>query len=460
MTVTMMVIVAALVIVCLPALAAVAVANLPVELFRHAQASYSWRTIVAMILMLAVGACAYWTPLVRPRRAGGRVSGGWQLNPSSHRRGKVPTLVVVATGVPIVYLSLVSWINLQRLEQVDLGFVPEGVIEFRLPPGKRWASESNRRQLVELRDRVSSMPFVRSASVSLTRPLLPYAFRGTLQIPGSSCSPSTIRTNYVTTDYYSTLGITVLEGRTPDNTHSDGIVISASLARMLRACGLSPVGTRAIVTARTGRIVAIVADTPDSYVGRSPDPMAYFPLRSPIGGSLLVRTSGNVREIVPQLSTLVQQVFVGLPPGGVKPLTNDLSRALRSDRGRTVMMVSYAVVSVLLASLGIAAQQISVLHSRRRADAIRLSLGAEPRLLQYQILRSRMMEFLVGGVAGVSIGLIANLYAMSLFTQMPAVDPRAMVVAMVGFLALGLVVCRMAVRGITDISVAEVLKDV
>ena len=124
------------------------------------------------------------------------------------------------------------------------------------------------------------------------------------------------------------------------------------------------------------------------------------------------------------------------------------------------MMVSYAVVSVLLASLGIAAQQISVLHSRRRADAIRLSLGAEPRLLQYQILRSRMMEFLVGGVAGVSIGLIANLYAMSLFTQMPAVDPRAMVVAMVGFLALGLVVCRMAVRGITDISVAEVLKDV
>ncbi|MDQ3070435.1 MAG: ABC transporter permease [Acidobacteriota bacterium] len=441
---------AAAAVVVAPAMRAL-VSIMPAEFFRHAPAALSWRTALMGAALALIGAGVYW----RPVGFVGPVPGG-ALRPEAARSWvpRAQTGVMVAASVAIVYVTAVALANLISVQRADLGFVPEGVIEIR-------TSGAQAQEVDALVRELRATPGIERVGASLIRPLSVAAFRATLHVAGGNCPPRTVRTNYVSGDYFGTLGIRAIEGAFEGGSPAPGeAIVNRTLARQLRACNIDPLGQLVAATPTRGRIAAVVDDTPDREIGVAPDPLIYFATPPSLGRIMTVYARGGGAEALERIRSVAAATLPGLRPEQVKPLEAAVDHALRPHRARTLLLVTYGVTAAALALFGVAAQQVAALHLARKALAVKLALGAAPGLLRREVVRKASLEITAGASAGAAAGALINAQGAALFVQMPPVHfgLMALVAGTIG--AIGVAVAALATAGIDDVSPVDVLKTV
>src|SRR5439155_4726302 len=192
----------------------------------------------------AVWPDAFRAEFVHPLRPGGR---GWL-------RG---SLVVAELALALVVLMGAGLLmkSFYRMLSVDLGFAPERVLtmSFNLTASRYPKPEQKLAFFSEALRRVASLPGVRSAALSDSLPLSPFRARlmisppGFVPPPGSPPGSNMVQMSRmaVSTSYFYTLGIPLLEGRTftdSDNEQAARVaVVNEALARSLWP-GEDPVG--------------------------------------------------------------------------------------------------------------------------------------------------------------------------------------------------------------------------
>jgi predicted permease len=362
--------------------------------------------------------------------------------------GQVGVALVLVIGGGLMYRTV------ERLLAVDPGFNPHGVLtaQFSLV-GQRWAEDSAVYAFQEeLLARARSWPGVEAAGLTGLLPLGGSYDRRGFTIEGQAYetpddAPNAERYS-VTPGYFAALQITATRGRliTDSDTATSERVALVSEASVRRYWpDRDPIDTRFRLGASDAapwiRVVGVVGDVRQYALETPPIPQFYLP-QSQVTDSflvLVVRAPGQLDPVAAQIRTEVAALAPDVPVYGVARFDEVLTASVGTRRFLMLVLGLFAVVSVLLASVGLYGVISQMVAGREREMSIRVSLGAR---------RAEIARLLLGrGLTLVGMGLAAGVGAAALVSGMlqaqlfetAAVDPITYGAAAAVLSAVGLV---------------------
>jgi predicted permease len=364
------------------------------------------------------------------------------------------TVEIAATVVLLIAAGLLLK-SFWHLQTTDVGCVTKNVLtmSYSLPihstPEKLNAFNES------LLERVRALPGVRAAALGTTLPGAGWGGNDAFTIPEhppikSGAAPDALFRR-ADPGYFRALQIRLLSGRLFTSNdragHPSTIIISRELARQYFP-GEDPVGKHIRDTPRDTEyeIIGVVADTL-YQVGQPVKPTMYFPiLEGETNGlpfTLAVRTDSSPLAFSVPIQKEIAKLDPQLPVSDVLTLQQIIERSLDNASLSANLVLAFAVLSLLLASIGLYGV-LSYLMTQRTAEiGIRVALGAERK----QVLRLMLGDGLRPALYGLAVGLAASAAAVRLIQSMlyetPPLDPAiyaAVAATLLGVAALSCLV--------------------
>jgi putative ABC transport system permease protein len=415
---------------------------------------------LAVLTGLAFGIVPAWralsTRLHEPLKEAGRGSVG----PGQHRVrnglviGEVAITLVLLVGAGLTLRSF------YRLIHADAGFRSEGVVtgNVALPqtgysePAKRAALYE--RVLAELR----TQPGVRGAAATL--PLLG-GWQSSFSVEGKPEPPKGQRPSAdiarVSPDYFSVMGVRVLEGRVFEERDREGApavcVVDETFART-HWPGESPLGKRVKFGGLDDKdnpwmeVVGRVAHVKNYGVDEESRVELYLPYLQNTGSgfSLLVKSDGASGVAAASLRAAMSAASPDIPLYQVRPLDDIVAERSVQRRLAAQLTSVFAAVALALAAVGIYGVMSYAVAQRTQEIGIRMALGAGEEGILQMVLKNGAALALVGVAIGLGLALgLARLIASMLF-QTSATDPPTFSIVPLLLLAVALFACWLPAR--------------
>jgi putative ABC transport system permease protein len=351
-------------------------------------------------------------------------------------------LVVAELGLSLMLLigaGLLgrSFVNLAR---TPLGFPVENLLTVRANlTGTNYAAAANQlRYYDDALARIRQLPMVRGASVATSVPLDgdgPYQI-GRFQVARRQPLPPAQQPHADVTiagrEYFTTMGIALRHGRTFDSSDTpanpNNIVINEAFAR--RIFGREDPLGQGIVFGRgpESTIVGVVGDTRGNALGAEPEPLIYRCLCQQSGNRFLskmkvvVRTSGDPRTASRPVESAMYAADRTQPVSDLKTMEERVSAALAPERFNLLLLGIFAVMAVILASVGVFGVMAYLVARRTREIGIRMAIGARPEQVQQQVLTETVWMAVAGVLAGVGGAWGLTRYLGSMLHGVGAMD--------------------------------------
>ncbi len=227
--------------------------------------------------------------------------------------------------------------------------------------------------------------------------------------------------------------------------------------------GGSPVG--AMVSThdeayRDMQVVGIVQDVRSLGPAAPPPPMLYVPLQGNPRGTmgLYARVAGNVIGYVPALQEAVWSVDSSQPIAGVWPMSAFVDAWVAVPRAARSLVLALAVLTLLLAAVGVFGIVAFLVRTRRSELGVRLALGASPDRLERDQMNAVVGIVAVSLIAGVVVGVVAARAAQGLLYGVPPLDPISVVVAVLATSSAALLASYLPARRVGLIDPAEAMR--
>jgi putative ABC transport system permease protein len=264
--------------------------------------------------------------------------------------------------------------------------------------------------------------------------------------------------NYADPNFFSTLRIPLLRGRTfsehdqPDSPYV--LAINRTLAREYFS-DRDPIGQRLSIpeTQRTGEIVGVVGDVKQYTLTDPPSPQVYGALaQNPfIFTSLAVRTAGDPLKMANAIRHAIWQVDKDQPVWAVDTFDAILARQPHLRRLITAMLEAYAGLALALASIGIFGV-VSYSVSQRTAEiGVRMALGAQRSDVTRLVLRQVFVMSAIGIAGGVGAAMWLSRYLRTQLYEVSPIDPIVYVTAAALLTAVAILACVLPTRRATKI---------
>jgi putative ABC transport system permease protein len=218
------------------------------------------------------------------------------------------------------------------------------------------------------------------------------------------------------------------------------VVINEALARRLWPSE-SPLGKRLRVPMFNGIVPEVIGVVGDVHLmdARTPARGTIYLAQSrfPMDAlDLVVRAKGDGASLVASVRSVVTALDPAVPVYGVAMLDDLVGRALSRDRFTAALLGVFALVSLLLAAVGIYGVFAGDVAQRRKEIGIRVALGAPTAGIVGLVMRRAVTRALLGVASGTLGALIAARAMRALLFGVGAADP----VSFVGVAALLLLV--------------------
>jgi predicted permease len=407
--------------------------------------------------------------------------GGRGSSAARHRTQSAFVVVEMALAVVLLAGAGLMIRTLAKLWSVDPGFDPHHVLTFNssFPPLK--SPDAIRANWREAHDKLSTIPGVQAASLSLTgRPLgsdseLPFWVEGQPR-PATDTEMNQALYYAVQPDYLKVMRIPLERGRflsPADNAHSPFVaVIDKNFAR-LYFHGQNPIGKRVNfdilnVTAEIVGVVGHVKQWGLDENARSPVlaqcylPIAQIPDRflALAAGTLgvVVRTAESPLAEVSSIRHAMDQVNSRQAMFGTETMDRVVSDSISTQRFSMILMAIFAALALVMATVGIYGVVAYVTSQRTHEMGIRIALGAQRSDVLKLVLRDGSKLTLIGvgiGIAG-AIGLTRFLANM-LFGVKPT-DTVTFVAVSLILTGVALLACYIPARRATKVDPVVALR--
>ncbi|AJY46892.1 ABC transporter permease [Martelella endophytica] len=210
-----------------------------------------------------------------------------------------------------------------------------------------------------------------------------------------------------------------------------------------------PVGKNIRVGNVSCAVIGLLARKGDSGMGRDQDDIVLMPIATfqrRVGGDnyiesilLSARDGLTTDEVRPQVAALLRERR-NIEPGRADDFeVNDMTEIANAMAGTkgvlTSMLGAVAAVSLLVGGIGIMNIMLVSVTERTREIGLRLTVGALERQVLAQFLVEAVVLALIGGLAGIVLGL-AVAYAAVQYLALPFVIDYTAIGAAFGFSAL------------------------
>ena len=337
-----------------------------------------------------------------------------------------------------------------KLMSVDRGFAVQHLVTVDLSlPDNRYPDPAARTAFVRsLLERADAGPGVVSAGIVNRLPLSGEGGNNLVNpegrdVPFMERPIADVRR--VNPDYFRTLGIPLQRGRVFDLADRDRplALVSALTAERLWP-GADAVGKRLRIGEDSTpfvEVVGVVGDVHGVSLSRPPSLTVYVPYWRSLSSadlSLVVKTAGDPRGAAGSLRAVIRRLDPDLPVPSPRTMQAVVDDSVAQRRFQMNLVLLFAAVATLLASLGIYGVVAYSVGQRTNEMGIRLALGAPAG----QIARMVLSEGLGPVAAGLAVGVLASLalgrVLGSLLFGVGAGDPVTIggVVALLGAVAL------------------------
>lgn len=162
--------------------------------------------------------------------------------------------------------------------------------------------------------------------------------------------------------------------------------------------------------------------------------------------TLAVRTATDPTSLTSTIRRELAAVDAELPFYGVRTMQERVERSLMDRRTPMILAVSFALVALFLAAIGIYGVLAYQVSQRRREIGIRMALGAETTSIFGMVLREGAIIIVAGAVVGLLGALALGRAIQSQLYEVSAMDPRVMTSVAVVLLAVAMVACLVPAR--------------
>ncbi|HSK63328.1 MAG TPA: ABC transporter permease [Pyrinomonadaceae bacterium] len=385
---------------------------------------------------------------------------------ASHRLRSALVVSEIALAVVLLVGAGLMMKSLYRLLQTNVGFRTENLLTMGvvLPPAKY--TEAN--QLVsfndQIRQRVQTLPGV-SAAGSVDR--LPVNDGNTTRFyidgdpvpePGKEIEANS---RVVSDTYFQTLGVPLLAGRMFDqreNRDSPPVVlIGMTIADRLFA-GRDPVGKRIrynSIQADPVEIVGVVGDVKITGLDEAIKPVLYYSYRQFPGPftSLVVRTDNDPTAVAASVRNEIRHLEPDAAILNVNTMDDMIAQTPASFMRRfpALLISIFAIVALLLASIGIYGVVSYSVSQQTHYIGVRMALGASPSDILTMVLKQGLVLALAGVVIGVLAALVLMRLLRTLLFEVSSNDVATFALVAGGLFVIALVACFIPARRATKV---------
>ena len=321
----------------------------------------------------------------------------------------------VAFGLVVLFVGSLLVLSFARLTGVNPGFAASDVLLISTETVQRVDAKQQRTALIQLLDRIRTVPGVQAAS-SADYNVIGRAWTYGIRVAGRPNEAFDTIMAPVTPGFFETMGIAVLAGRSfvardIEAEQSNAIVINDAFAR--RYFGREPAVGRTL-EGRFGmdndksdryEIVGVVADTRYD-VRQAAAPTLYILLPPERKGTLHVRVAGDAAGLAARLR---EEIRAGSPLFRATTVTSQaavVGQTLLRERLLALLSGFFAVVGLVLAAVGLYGVLSYSVVQRTREIGIRVALGAR----QFSVVRTILAESGGSALMGAGLGLAGALY--------------------------------------------------
>jgi predicted permease len=431
--------------------------------------SLDWRVFAFTLAMsVLAGVATGLAPALRATRFDLQTvlkEGSGLLASSRHFFRSALVISQVAISVVVLIAGGLFVRSLQQIADGRFGFRSDHLLLASLDLGLQGYDEARQKQFHrQLLDRLKVLPGVRSASLARIVPFS-YDFEIAMVAPeekaGDKDSFTTVHANYVTPEYLTTMGVSVLKGsdfsQFDSETSMKVAIINATMAERLWP-GQDALGRRFKVGEESDfrQVIGVARNAKYVMIGEEPRPFFYAPLAqhhvSPV--TLHLWTDGDPAALTPAVRDVLRQMDADLPIYNVRTMEehlNDSAFAMMPLRYGAVLAGAQGLLGLLLAAMGLYGVVSYAVSQRTREIGVRVALGAS----RFDILRLVARDGLRLTLIGLAIGLLVSLGFAAILTKVlyglaPAATPvfAAVAVLLVGVATLA---CYLPARRATKV---------
>jgi predicted permease len=392
-------------------------------------------------------------------------------------RGVQSALVICEVALSLVLVAAAGLLldSVGRLRAVDVGFSTAGVLTMDVSfPVSRGEVLRLKARYDDLLARVLALPGVEAAGTIKDLPLTPIQRSGHFFIERRPKDAQVTEAGHlvVTAGVMEALRIPILQGRGLSDADAEGappvIVISEGMARKFWP-DADPIGQRIWFDSFEPKeqwrtIVGVAGNVRQSGLTEPARPQAYVSyaqtqIKAQLGSAnLIVRSSVDPRSLAPAVRAALQQAS---PEAAASFRTLDEVMAVATSRQRFQMqvMMSFAMLALVLAAVGLYGVLSYTVTSARGAIGIRMALGAAPGQI-FRMVAARALGLAAAGALAGLVGCLAlrGVLRTVVFGVGPS-DPRILSLAVVVMLATALAACWFPARRAMSVDPIAALRE-
>ena len=395
------------------------------------------------------------------------------------RRARFRQILLVAqVGLTVILVAgaMLFLRSLRNLQTRPLGMNTQNVVTAQISLGQeRYAQAPQRLSFFEqLEQRLKAQPGFSSVALAdslppnppaRTMPFIALHTDGNRPLSADQGIGGIVGWRSVTPEYFSTLGIRLLRGRSfteaDRNPGTGAMILNAALAEKLYP-GQDPLGE--IIRFRLDdqnfsaayAVVGVTANTQNQGLTGRVGPEYYMVRRHNVDDiifrypnservDIVVRSALDPQAVATELREAVSAMDPTLPVQ-ISTLRQSVYQLSERPRFSTVLLLIFAAMALVLAAVGIYGLISTLVSQRTQEIAICMALGANPGL----VTRHTMLQSLPWIASGIGVGtacaLVGSRWVNALLFGIKGNDPATLTLAIAALLAVAAVAAYLPAR--------------
>lgn len=340
----------------------------------------------------------------------------------------------VAVALVVLILAGLFYRSFHNAQNAPSGYDADRVLLASVDLLARGYNQERRAEFVrEVLTRLRALPKVEAAAIAYLPPLEMHGLpKGVIKVDGvklESDAHAQVIWTTTTPGYFATMGIPLVAGTDiaplDQRDRTLDAVINETAARTYWP-GASPLGRKFTLMEKTFEVVGVARDTKYESLGEAPHPAVWPTLRMGVTSvpNFYVRArTGDPLGLLADVRTIVRAVDADLALYEGRTLAQHIDNNLAIQRVCANFLSALAPLALILAAIGLYAVLAYAVAQRTQEIGVRLTLGATPRGVVFEIARQGMKVVAIGGVLGWLVALAIGWYLRPRLVGVPVGDP-------------------------------------